>query len=56
MLQYRQSKEKGVNEMRTGYDFDYERKLIDELEHSKFSWSTVLKAIQLYALTTSTVA
>ncbi len=56
MLQYRQSKGKGVNEMRTGYDFDYERKLIDELEHSKFSWNTVLKAIQLYALTTSTVA
>ena len=42
--------------MRTGYDFDYERKLIDELEDSKFSWNTVLKAIQLYALSTSTVA
>ncbi len=37
--------------MRNGCDMEYERKLIDELEHSKFSWSTVLKAIQLYALT-----
>lgn len=42
--------------MRTGFDLDYERKLIDELEHSKFSWNTVLKALQLYALTSSTVA
>lgn len=29
----------------------YELKLIDELAHEKFSWSSIWKAIQLAALT-----
>lgn len=28
----------------------YERKLIDELTHEKFSWNSVLKALRLVAI------
>lgn len=31
------------------YDEAYRRMLIDEIAHSHFSWSTILKGIQLVA-------
>lgn len=45
-------KRKGVKNMLYATSKEaYELKLIDEIAHSKISWSSILKAIQLAALT-----